>query len=394
MLAIKAARLFDGENRALLEDPVVLVEGERIAQVGPASQVPVPEDCEVLDFAGAFLMPGMIDLHVHLTSTGDADPRKSLNDPEAVLALRAARQAADTLQGGITSVRSMGAKYDIDIKMKRVMAEGRLQGPRITASGRCVTMTGGHGHLGGLEADGPWGVRQAVRSLLKAGADVIKVMATGGVLTEGVEPGAAELSLEELQAAVIEANNAGRRTATHAQGATGIRQAVDAGIDSIEHGCYLEDDVIERMAAKGTALVPTLSAPRHIIEHGVEAGIPQYAVDKTKEVADAHRESFYKAYRAGVRIGMGTDAGTPFNMHGCNAKELEYMADAGMSVLDVLRSATGTAAAILGEKAEVGRLQAGMFADLLVVDGNPLDNLGILSQRERIKAVFLNGSRK
>lgn len=391
MKAIKGAALFDGVSDEMIKNPVVLLEGDRITEVGTAATVQIPADAEVLDYGDCFLMPGMLDIHVHLTSEGSPDPRKSLHDPEAALAFKAARHAQLTLAAGFTTVRSMGAKFDIDIQLKKSIAAGFAKGPRITASGRCITITGGHGHNGGIEADGPWEVRKAVRTLLKSGADVIKVMATGGVLTEGVEPGAPELCLEELQAAAVEAANAGKRTATHAQGNTGIRQAVEAGINSIEHGCFLDDEVIALMLEKGTALVPTLAAPRHILDHGLEGGIPQYAVDKTKFIAEKHLVSFAKAYKAGVPIGLGTDAGTPFNYHGANALELQYMVEAGMSIMDALRAATSTAAAIIGQEDNVGSLRPGCYADVLAVKDDPTQDVQVLAAKENIAAVILGG---
>lgn len=391
MKAIKGAVLFDGVSEEVIQDPIILIKGERIEAVGTAATVTIPDDAEILDYSECFLMPGMLDIHVHLTSEGSADPRKSYSDPEAALAFKAAHHAQRTLEAGFTTLRSMGAKFDIDIKLKKAIAAGFVKGPRITASGRCITITGGHGHNGGIEADGPWEVRKAVRTLLKAGADVIKVMATGGVLTEGVEPGAPELSLEELQAAAAEAANAGKRTATHAQGSTGIRQAVEAGIDSIEHGCFLDDAIIERMLQKGTAMVPTLAAPRHILDHGIAGGIPQFAVDKTQDIAAKHLISFAKAYKAGVPIGLGTDAGTPFNHHGANAMELQYMVEAGMSAIDALRAATSTAAAIIGQAEHVGTLRPGCYADVLAVKGNPLQDVKLLADKENLAAVMLGG---
>ena len=393
MLALKAGWLFDGWSETLVENPIVLIDGERIHTVGSSDTVSVLQGTAVADFPNAVLMPGLIDLHVHLTIGGEADPRSVMRDPEAAQALRAAANARRMLERGITSVRSLGAAFDADIALRRAIAKGEAVGPRITASGRCITMTGGHGHQMGIEADGPWAVRQAVRSVIKAGADVVKLMATGGVLTEGVEPGSPELSFEELQAAVVEAENAGRRTAAHAQGTVGIRQAVTAGIHSIEHGCFLDDAVIDQMGENGTVLVPTLSAPLNILRHGTAAGIPQYVVDKTKYIWEAHQASFRRAYEAGLTIGMGTDAGTPFNVPGENASELQYMVEAGMKSVDALRAATATAAEILSPTPDRGLLAPGRLADILVIAANPLEDVSLWSQPEALLAVFLGGKR-
>lgn len=393
MLALKAGWLFDGWSETLTRDPVILVDGERIHTVGTSAKVHIPADAVVMDFPEAVLMPGLIDLHVHLTIGGEADPRRVLQEPATAQALRAAANARRMLQRGITSVRSLGAGFDADIALRRAIASGDAVGPRITASGRCITMTGGHGHHMGIEADGPWAVRQAVRTVVKAGADVVKLMATGGVLTEGVEPGSPELSFEELQAGVMEAENAGRRTAAHAQGTVGIRQAVAAGIHTIEHGCFLDDAVIEQMGERKTVLVPTLSAPLNILRHGTAAGIPQYVVDKTQGLWEAHQASFRRAYDAGLTIGMGTDTGTPFNMPGDNPRELQYMVDAGMKPIDALRAAAATAAEILSPSPDRGLLEPGRFADILAVASSPLDDVSVLTQPESLLAVFLGGRR-
>ncbi|MFN2364438.1 MAG: amidohydrolase family protein, partial [Halarsenatibacteraceae bacterium] len=219
--------------------------------------------------------------------------------------------------------------------------------------------------------DSPAEARKAAREQLKAGVDFIKIMATGGVMTEGVEPGAPQLTEVEMAAAIAEAHKSGRKTAAHAQGTEGIKNALKAGIDTIEHGVFLDDETIELMLKNDVYLVPTLSAVQSIVEEGVEAGIPEFAVRKSETVLDSHIRSFQRARKAGVKIDMGTDAGTPLNFHGANLSELELMVEHGMKPLEAIKAATLTGAEMIGLADELGSLEAGKDAHLLVVDGNP-----------------------
>jgi imidazolonepropionase-like amidohydrolase len=298
--------------------------------------------------------------------------------------LRGAANLKKLLKSGVTFFRDMGGYEYIDIELKKSVNEGFIEGPEFLVSGKVLTMTGGHGYLMGRECDGVDEVRKAAREQLKAGADVIKIMATGGVMTPGVEPGSPQLTKEEIQAAVEEAHKAGRKTAAHAQGTTGIKNAVMAGIDSVEHGIFLDDEVIEMMVEKGVYLVPTLVAPYFIIEYGEEGGIPAYVVEKSKRVMESHLESFRKAYKAGVKIAMGTDAGTPFNYHDKSAYELKLMVEAGMKPMDAIVSSTKVAAELLGIEKDYGTLEQGKVADFIVLKDNPLENIETLLQVERV----------
>jgi hypothetical protein len=244
------------------------------------------------------------------------------------------------VEAGVTTVRDLGGRDYAEFAVRRAVTEGLFPGPRILGAGRPVCMTGGHGNSIGREADGPDDARKAVREQLKAGADVIKLIATGGVMTPGVEPGSPQLTLEEMRAAIEEATKAGRRTAAHAQGSTGIADAIEAGITTIEHGIFLTDEIVAAMKRKGVFLVATLAAPAAISAGGLAAGIPDYMVRKSDAVVTAHVASFRRAHEAGARIAAGADSGTPLNPHGSLLTELELMVKYGMTPLEAIRSAS------------------------------------------------------
>lgn len=371
----------------LFEKGSVLFDKEGIKYVGEA----VPGNFVVertIDGTGCSLTPGLIDAHVHVTMDADPDPSQKLQDPDATIALRGARNALHALKAGFTTLRDMGAKNYTDIALRNAINQGIVPGPRMLVSGKCICMTGGHGWMMGREVDSPDEARKAAREQLRATADVIKIMATGGVMTPGVEPGVAQLTLEEMAAAITEAVKAGKKTATHAQGSQGIKNAVLAGIHSVEHGFYLTEEICRLMIERGTYLVATLAAPHWIIEHGVAAGVPEWAVDKAKRSGEAHINSFRLALKEGVSIAMGTDAGTPFNVHGKNAFELELMVRFGMSPEDTLAAATVRSAELLGLN-NIGRIATGMAADLLLLEKDPMADISTF--QTGIRLVIKNG---
>ncbi len=283
--------------------------------------------------------------------------------------------------------------------MKKAIDGGLYEGPRMQVSGPIISITGGHGdsHLAPevivdpdirAVVDSPDEARKAARKHLKYGVDLIKMAATGGVLSDGTEPGAQQLSYEEMKAAIDEAKKLGKNSAAHAQGTRGIKEAIRAGITSIEHGCFLDDEAIAMMLENGTYLVPTLCAPHHIAEHGIEGGIPEYGVRKTRQVMGSHVQSFKDAYKAGVKIAMGTDAATPFNYHGKNAFELQLMVEAGMKPMDAILTTTKNAADLMGWQDQVGTVDSGKYADIVAVDGNPLEDIKVLQD---VKFVMKGG---
>jgi imidazolonepropionase-like amidohydrolase len=335
-------------------------------------------------------LPGLINCHVHVSLAGDADPARTLAEESfAATVVNAVVRARRTVEAGITTVRDLGGREYAEIAVRDAVRAGAIPGPRMLCAGRAICMTGGHGwRMLGRQADGADDVRKAVREQLRAGADVIKLVATGGVMTPGVDPRAAQLTLSELTVGVEEAHRARRRVAAHAMADEGIAWCLDARIDTIEHGVFLTEALAARMATQGTALVPTLIAPHAIVEGGVAAGIPEFAVRKSIAVRERHLEAFRLALRAGVTIAAGTDAGTPLNPHGSVVPELALMVAGGMTPLDAIRAATSAAATVLGLGEETGRIAPGLAADLLAVEGDPTADVKAL---DAVRLVIADG---
>jgi imidazolonepropionase-like amidohydrolase len=391
-LLFRNGRIVDGLG-GVFEKGWVLVKQGRIEAVGrgAAGAAEGREDAEVVDLEGRTLLPGLIDCHVHLVLDGGPDPMtRAVQSADAEAVLGMAANGVKTLKAGFTAVRDLGSKSFIDVHLRNAVEAGLVQGPRIACSGQMICITGGHGSQMGCVADGPDGVRRAVRIQAGAGVDWVKLMATGGVLTRGGVPGMPHLNPEELRAGVEEAHKLHLRTSAHSQSLEGSRNAIRAGIDCLEHGVGMDQEIVEEMVKKGVYLVPTLSAPANIIARGERAGIPVEFVDKTRRLFDDHVAGFQLAARTGVKIAMGTDAGTPFNLHGENARELVLMAEHGMPAEEAVRSATSRAAELLGLEESLGSIAVGKRADLLVVEGNPLEDLSVCGDPV---AVFRAGER-
>jgi imidazolonepropionase-like amidohydrolase len=373
---LRNVTVVDGTGAAPVPGSAVVVEGRRIAWIGPDGEAPSTAAETVVDGGGRTVLPGFINCHVHLSADGAPDLAAQVAQDTVPLAtLRAARMAELTLQCGVTTVRDCGAADEVVIELAKAIDRGLVRGPRVQAAGRVITMTGGHGHFIGREADGVDEVRKATRTEIKAGAAVIKVMATGGVLTPGVTPKQTALLPEELAAVAQEAHNSGRRVTTHAIGRAGIHNALLAGIDSIEHGFYLDDELLDLAIDQGTFLVPTMLAVDRIIGPGLAAGIPDWVVAKAEAEAAQQRQSFAAAVASGMRIAAGTDAGTPFNDHDAFPDELALMVRHGLTPMQALVAATSSAATNLGLEHELGTLQVGRLADLVVVDGDPVADI-------------------
>jgi imidazolonepropionase-like amidohydrolase len=351
----------------------VRIEDDTITAVETDSDLPDSAGAdEEIDVSGSCVCPGLIDAHVHLTFDGRPDPSTTTAESDFELAYRAAANCRAALRAGVTTVRDLGAPGTLALDAGRLIEDGVMPGPRVLACGENVVMTGGHGNWFGREADGEGEVRKAVREQLARGAEVIKCMATGGVLTEGAVIGAPELDSEELETLVATANAKRVPTAAHAHGTEGMRNAVRAGATSIEHGTFMDREVAELMAERGTYWVPTASALRGIVTNS-EEGIPDWAIAKAEDAAEAFADAFSHATEAGVSVAMGTDAGTPFNYHGEIPRELEFMVEYGLSPADALEAATVTAADLLGLDA-VGKIEAGYRANLVVLPENPLQD--------------------
>jgi len=380
-----------GDGR-VLEHATVLVEDERIVKVSEGN-VTIPNDTQKIPLDGRTLLPGFIDSHVHICVDGSPDPITSaLSESQTMTTLKAGNFAKRTLLAGVTSIRDMGGKNGIDLDIREAINSGLIPGPRMLVSGQLICMTGGHGWQLGLEANGADEVRKAAREQIKAGVDIVKLMATGGVMTPAVEPGSEQFTEEELRAGVEEAHKAGKKTATHAMGTKGILNALRAGIDSIEHGVYLDEETVSLMAERDVPLIPTLSALFNIERKGIEAGIPAFAVEKTLKVKPFHLESIRMARKSGVRIAMGTDAGTPFNLHGENLGELKLLVDyGGFSPMEAIEAGTRIAAQVLGMEKELGTIEEGKLADLVLIEGNPLEDIEILLKRESIRLIMQGG---
>lgn len=390
-LAIRNVRIIDGLGQAI-ERGTLLVSGDRIAAVGTAQAVRVRRGTRLVDGRGLTALPGLIDCHVHLCLGGEADVVSTVREePAALTLLKASRFAQRTLAAGITTVRDVGARDHQIFTLKQAQASGLIPGPRILAAGLAICMTGGHARFIGREADGPEAILRAVREQLAAGADVVKFIASGGVLTPGTSPDRAQLTQDELAAGMDEARRAGRRVAAHAHGADGMKNAIRAGAHSIEHATLLDDEAGELMRAHGVFMVPTLSALATTAACGAGCGVPESAVTKARSMKARHEASFKQALRSGIPIAMGTDAGTPFNYHGENAQELTRMVALGMSPMEAILSATAAAADLLGIRQLVGTLEPGKLADVLVVEGNPLKRIEVLQDHSRIAGVMQAG---
>ena len=387
-VAIKAGHLIDIENNRVLADQIILIDGERISAVGPAASTTIPAGARVIDLSAATVLPGMIDAHTHLTSNPHEHGYAGLATSNVRAALYGARAARDTLNAGFTTVRNVGASGFGDVALRDAINDGDLPGPRMLVSGYAIGIKGGHcdnnllpadyNDTGLGVADGPWAARTKVREMAKYGADLIKICATGGVLSKGDEAGAQQYTLEEMQAIVDEAHKLGRRVAAHAHGTSGIRDAILAGVDSVEHASLIDDEGIRLARKKGTFLVMDIYDDDYILSEGEKAGFLPESLEKERKIGQLQRDNFRKAFTAGARMAFGTDAGV--YPHGDNAKQFFYMVKYGMTPMQAVRSSTIDAAELLGWKDKVGSIAVGKFADIVAVEKDPLQDITALTQ--------------
>jgi imidazolonepropionase-like amidohydrolase len=403
IVVLKAARLIDGTGVAEINNAVIVVTDNKITAVGPASSVSVPANAKIIDLGDVTLLPGFIDAHTHLVGRVLGDPdgdTAQVRDYESFAAILSVGNARDTLMAGFTTVRNVGAagRFD-DMALRKAINEGWVPGPRIQTAGHALGITGGHCDENGFRpglldpgiadgvANGPEEIRAAVRYQIKYGADVIKTCATGGVLSEGDAVGATQYSLEELKALVAEANKLDRKVAAHAHGAEGIKFAVQAGVASIEHGSFLDQEGVDLMKAHGTFLVPTLSASE-AVERAAKSGVLKgLRAEKALAASAAVRRGIKLAVANKVQIALGTDAGVV--PHGTNAHEFVLMVEwGGMSPMDSILAGTRNGAQLLGWDKNLGTLSVGKWADIVAVEGDPLKDI---HNMQKVTFVMKNG---
>lgn len=393
-IVLKNITIIDGTGRAPINGAMLFIRDGKISYAGPASGwTGAGMDAIELDLGGRFVLPGLIDCHVHLSGSGETDSQFAA--PTGVMALKILKNAQRNLAAGITTVRDLGGWSELEFDVRRAIQRGEFAGPRMCLAGRFISITeaGAEYYLGMYRvADGVVEVRKAVREQVKNGADLIKMGVTGAVLVESGVPGTTHFNEDEVCALVEEATKFGKRVAAHAHGIDGIRKAVQAGITTLEHGTYLFQDpsVITYMAEKDIFLVPTLKVGWDII-NAQNPNIPEWIMEKNKATQGEAELSLKLAYEAGVPIAMGSDVGTPLNYHGENALEVYWMQVAGMSTMDALVSATGNAARALGWDSWMGTLEAGKVADLIVHEKNPIDDLRVLADKSSLQFVMKDG---
>ncbi|MFB6177987.1 MAG: amidohydrolase family protein [Halobaculum sp.] len=371
-LVFRDGKIADADG-TLDADVAVDTDAGEILAVGDVSDAVADADgVHEIDASGRYVAPGLIDAHVHLQMDGRANTEAAQSEPVESFAFTAASNLRTAVENGVTTVRDLGSARGLAIHARDAVADGRLIGPRVLACGQNIVMTGGHANWFGREADGTDEVRKAVREQLKRGADVIKCMATGGVLTTGAQTGSIELTREELEEVVRTAETKGASTAAHAHGKRGIVNSAEAGITSVEHGTYMDREAAEVMAENDTYWVPTASALKGIVENP-DAGIPEQAMAKAEDAGEAFASSFDHATAEGVTIAMGTDSGTPFNYFEEIPQELGYMVEYGLDPETALEAATVNAAELCGLD-DVGLIEAGYAADLVLLEENPRED--------------------
>lgn len=391
---IRAGRLFDAKAGKMLANQDIVVEGDKIVSVSPAGGR-APAD-HFIDLSNSTVLPGLIDTHVHLSFDPDMFGYHSLAISSPTLAMLATKNAKSTIDAGFTTVRSAGAEQFVDVALRDLIDAGRLPGPRILAAGSALGITGGHCDNTLLPfdyndkargvADGVAAVQAKTREMIKYGADVIKICATGGVLSRGDDPEHSQYTKEELKAIVDDAHRLGRKVLAHAHGAEGIRWSSEAGVDSVEHGSYIDDAAIAMMKERGTYLVPTLYLADWFLENAERNRVAPFFVAKAKTVFPIARRNITKAFASGVKVAFGTDAAV--YPHGLNAREFAVMVKLGMSPAQALQSATVNAADLLGWSKNVGTIEAGKWADIIAVDGDPLQDI---TKMEKVRFVMKGG---
>lgn len=379
-LILRGVRVVDARGVRAARADVALRDGRIAAIEGTPAGDPGPPDAgvEVLPLEGLTVVPGLMNAHAHICLDGSADPDATYgSETPAERAIRAARRLEDALRSGVTTIRDLGGPAEV-LAVAAMVTRGEIPGPRMLAAGRVITMTGGHGHWMGIEADGPDAVRRAARQNIKGGATALKLMATGGMMTAGRQAGVPQLTVDEMTAAVEEGHERGLPVAAHAESDRGVKNALRAGVDSVEHGHGADEAAIELFLERGAYLVPTILSDRRIIDGGVAAGVPAEVVEQCEALHPQLVTLLEAAIREGVRIAAGNDGGAPLVRVGEMVPELQLYVDHGMTPLDALASAT-TVTAELFRLPDLGLVEAGYVADLLVVDGDPVASVAALA---------------
>jgi len=383
-VVLKASRLIDGKSDRPITNAVVVIQGDKVVQVG--SGILIPSGAQVIDLKDATLLPGLIDCHDHLTFSPENSGYGALGISVPQQTLIGVVNARKTLEAGFTTVRNVAANGYTDVALRDAINEGDVPGPRLMVSGPPLGITGGHcdNNLLPFEfhykdegvADGPWEARAKVRETIKYGADLIKICASGGVLSKGDQPGTAQYTPEEMKAIVEEAHRLGRKVAAHAHGTQSIKEAIIAGVDSVEHASLIDDEGIRLAREHNTVLVMDIYNDDFILQEGARVGMLPESIEKEKKIGQLQRDNFKKAVQAGVTMAFGTDGGV--YPHGDNAKQFHYMVKYGMTPMQAIQAATKTAATLIGWQDKVGTVEAGKFADLIAVRKDPLSGIEAL----------------
>jgi imidazolonepropionase-like amidohydrolase len=407
---IRAGHLFDPATGRYVDNATLVVANQRVQSVETGGFNP-PAGAQVLDLSGEYVLPGLIDCHTHLGSRADRyEEIDKFKDSPFDSAIAGVVNARKTLEAGFTTVRDVGSLPFLAVDLRKNIDSGFIPGPRIVASGPGISITGGHGDLNNYApevtytlfpgkndfqiADGSEEVRKTVREQVKYGVDVIKILASGGVLSKGDQPGAPQYSLEELKVAADTAHQAGRKIAAHAHGAQSIKWAIEAGIDSVEHASLVDDEGIAMAKAHGTYFVMDIYDDDYILQEGPKIGMPQENLIKERALGQTQRDNFRKAHAAGVKMAFGTDAGV--YPHGHNARQFHYMVMYGMTPAEAIKAATTSAADLLGRSSDVGSLTPGHFADLIALTADPLASIEVLEHPDVVVkgGVLIKGGKK
>jgi len=400
LTVIRAGRLIDPDKGAVLTEQVVIIRGNKIEAVG--SDLAIPQNAKVIDLSQMTVLPGLIDCHTHLADGkyGESDPLLQLRKSASQSVLESVPNARAMLESGFTTVRDVGVYRALnDVALRDAINRGDIIGPRMYVAGAYITITGGAGAMTGMapdiqlpwdfhygEANSPWEVRQKVRLLVSQGADHIKVLSTGAVLTHGSNPKSEEFTPEELQAAVDEASHFGLRVAAHAHAADGIRNAIRAGVASVEHATLIDDEGLALAKQHGTYLVMDIYDDECIQADGKKGTMPTDFLEHDRELGQIQRENFRKALKAGVKLAFGTDAGVC--AYGTSAKQFAFMVKYGMTPMQAIQSATSSAADLIGRSSQFGSIKPGKYADVVAVAGDPLKDIGVL---ENVQFVMKDG---